>query len=446
MELGILLPIFSLPSKYGIGDFGYEAYEFIDILKQYNIKYWEILPINASGISPYSPTSYYALNENYISLAKLQDMHLLDNVREKEKSNRIKYDNYKEQYYKIAYQRFTPNNDYLKFCQNDEIKRYAKYMSNKHNEEENYYLFLQYILDKEWNELKNYAHQNGIKIIGDMPIYPDFDSCEVTNYPEYYELENGRMKYVSGASPDYFNENGQKWGHPLYNFNYMAKDNFKYLIKRYQEFLNKYDIIRIDHFRAFDTYYKIPINSSPKEGWYEEGPGSKFFDTLFKYTTWNRFIVEDLGDIRKETEQLRDKYHFTKMKIIEYTLDTTNKKDNYEDTPNMVIYTGNHDNNTIIGWYNNLSQIKQTNLQAFLKEHNCQSDRINISLIKYCLQSPAHLAIFPVQDIIGLDENSRINLPGYSNDENWSWELLDFNEFKQSMELLKEELLKNKDC
>ena len=436
MEVGILLPIFSLPSKYSIGDFGYEAYEFIDILKYYNVKYWEILPINEGGVCPYSPISYYALNKNFISLDKLKDMGLLNKVSEKDKRNRIVYDNYKEQYYLEAFNNFKEDNEYKEFIKNEKIVMFAKYMNNKENKDEKYYLFLQYILDKQWNELKSYAHKKGIKLIGDMPIYPDFDSCEVKNNPECYQLENGEMKYVSGASPDYFNENGQKWGHPLYNFNYMENDNFKYLIDRYKEYLSKYDVIRIDHFRAFDTYYKIPINKQAKDGWYMLGPGSKFFDELFKITTWDRFIVEDLGDIRKETEDLRDKYNFTRMKILQYTLDPLNKKDNYDDVNNMVFYTGNHDNNTIVGWFNELSKIKQDKLKEFLKEQDCEDNKINYALIKYVLKSKARLVIFPVQDIIGLDENGRINLPGYANIDNWSWELLDFNDFKKHMDIV----------
>ncbi len=437
MNIGVLLPIFSLPSKYGIGDFGYEAYEFIDILKANNIKYWEILPIHESGRYPYSPISYYALNKNFISLDKLIDMGLLKDVEYKSKNSRIKYDDFKEKYYKEAYSNFQENEEYLKFCTNSKISEFAKYMSKRENEDESYYLFLQYILDKQWRELKEYANKNDVEIIGDMPIYPDFNSCEVEYNSKCYELENGSMKFVSGASPDYFNSEGQKWGHPLYDFKYMKKDNYLYLLERYKEFLNRFDIVRIDHFRAFDTYYKIPIDKTAKDGFYVEGPGSDFFDKLFEFTLPERFIVEDLGDIRKETEILRDKYNFTKMKIVQYTLDLKNKIDNYNDCENMVIYTGNHDNNTIVGWYNSLSNDEKENLLEFLKLNDCYNERINVAMINYCLKSQAKYAIFPVQDIIGLDENSRINLPGHEYEDNWSWELLDFEELKNNIKILK---------
>lgn len=437
MKKGILLPIFSLPSEYGVGDFGYEAYEFIQILSKNNIEYWEILPITDGGQYPYSPISYYALNRNYISIDKLIDMGLLDKVKKKCKSDRIIYDSFKEEMYKEAYQNFKINNEYIEFCKNIEIQRYAEYMSERENCQKEYHLFLQYILDKQWKELKEYANTNNVKIIGDLPIYPDYNSCELKYNSKYYDLVDGKMEYVSGASPDYFNSEGQKWGHPLYNFNEIKKDNYSYLIKRYKEFLDRFDVIRIDHFRAFDTYYKIPIDDIAKNGHYVQGPGEEFFNELFKYTTSDRFIVEDLGDIRKETEELRDKYNFTKMKILQYTLNLKTAEDEYDDNINMVVYTGNHDNNTIVGWFNSLNEQEKQNLKKILLNNNCYDEKINVALIKYCLKSNARMVIIPVQDIIGLDENSRINLPGHEFDDNWSWQLLDFNDLKTNIDILK---------
>ncbi|MBQ7104396.1 MAG: 4-alpha-glucanotransferase [Bacilli bacterium] len=439
MKKGILLPIFSLPSKYGIGDFGYEAYEFIDILSSNNIDYWEILPINDDIGSPYSPISYYALNRNYVSLDKLKEMNLINKPQTKATTPRIVYDNFKEKYYFEAYNNFKGNDEYLEFIKNEEIIKYALFMQEKTNIEKEYFLFLQYILDKQWNELKEYAHSKNVKIIGDLPIYPDYNSVEVKYYPQYYQLNNdNKMEYVSGASPDYFNSEGQKWGHPLYNFDEMKKNNYEYLIKRYQEFLNKYDLIRIDHFRAFDTYFKIPVNGSAKEGIYVEGPGKNFFNQLFKITSSDKFIIEDLGDLRKETFELKDYYNFKGMKIIQYTLNPKEKKDEYNDVENMVIYTGNHDNNTIVGWYNSISKLDQINIKEFLKEQNCYDEDIHISFIKYILKSKADLAIIPVQDIIGLDENSRVNLPGTVDNSNWSWQLKNFEEFKNNITILNE--------
>src|SRR5574344_1455629 len=210
MKKGILLPIFSLPSNYGIGDFGNEAYEFIDILSENKIDYWEILPINDCYDSPYSPISYYALNINYVSIDKLKDMGLVHNAIFKPKSSRITYDNFKEKYYIEAYNNFIINDEFNEFIKDKNIYNYALYMSSKYNRDVNYYLFLQYILNKQYFELKSYAEKKNVKIIGDMPIYPDYNSSEVKFNSKYYQLNNGNMEYVSGAAPDYFDSYGQK--------------------------------------------------------------------------------------------------------------------------------------------------------------------------------------------------------------------------------------------
>lgn len=436
MKKGILLPIFSLPSNYGIGDFGKEAREFIDILSDNNIDYWEILPINEGGQYPYSPISYYALNKNYISIDHLYELGLIKEVKTKEKTERIKYDDFKDKYYKEAYLNFEENEEYVEYQKNNpKIIEFAKYMYEREGYSEGYYIFLQYILDMEWNALKEYANSKNVKIIGDLPIYPDYNSCEVKYHSKYYDLVDGKMEYVSGASPDYFNSEGQKWGHPLYNFKAIKEDNYEYLLDRYITFLKRYDMVRIDHFRAFDTYFKIPIDKPAKEGFYVEGPGEDFLDKLFEFTTSDRFIVEDLGDIRKETEELRDKYNFMRMKILEYTINFDTLEDEYEDVENMIIYTGNHDNNTIIGWYNELSDEQKLRLKEFLKKNNIQDEKINEAMIKYCLNSIAKIVMIPVQDILGLGGEGRINLPGHETEDGWSWKLDSFDEFKQKIKM-----------
>lgn len=439
MKKGILLPIFSLPSKYGIGDFGAEAYEFIDILADNGIDYWEILPINAGDDCPYSPRSYYALNERYISLDKLIEMGLIKSeILEVPYKNRIVYKNLnKEKYYIEAYSNYVKDEVFEEFKNNKELLAYANYMSNRTGLEVDYYMFLQYILLIQWNELKKYAHSKKVYIIGDMPIYPDLESSEVMINSKYYQVTPlKKALFVSGAAPDCFSDSGQKWGHPLYNFKEIAKDNYKYLIDRYLYYLNMFDLIRIDHFKAFESYYKIPFDKSPKYGFYEPGPSYDFFDELFKYTSSDRFITEDLGDITKETIELRDKYNFKGMKIIQYTLKPNEMKDEYPDKKNMVIYTGNHDNNTIMGWYNSLTVEEQNNLREFLDFKGCSDDLINYSFIKYCLNSVADLVIIPVQDVIGLGEEGRINLPGCSSDDNWSWHLKDFSEFREKIKIM----------
>ena len=227
-ERGVLLPIFSLPSKYGIGDFGQEAYEFVDILSENGIQYWEILPINACDELPYSPISYYALNEEYISLDKLVDCKLIEKPRKRNVKNRAVHSNFKEKYYQEAFGRFKKSPEYREFVKNKEIKKYAEYRSERTGQSKEYYLFLQYILFEQWMELKAYANSKNVQMIGDMPVYPPFESAETEYNPKYYDF-----KFEAGTPPDYFNENGQKWGSYVYNIKSLKKDNFKYLIDRY---------------------------------------------------------------------------------------------------------------------------------------------------------------------------------------------------------------------
>lgn len=435
-EKGVLLPIFSLPSKYGIGDFGYEAYEFIDILSQNNVEYWEILPINSSYSRPYSPISYYALNIDYISLDKLKEMNLIKNPSTKEKSNRIVYDKFKVKYYKEAYNNFVEDEEYENFKQNRKIVQYAEYMSSTTGDSEEYYIFLQYILDKQWNELKEYANSKNVRIIGDMPIYPAFNSSEVKYNPECFELENGKMVYMAGTPADYFNEEGQKWGNPIYNFDKIKEYGYQYLLDRYKEYLKRFDIVRIDHFRAYDSFFRIPINGTAKNGYYTDGPSYGFFDELFKITTVDRFIIEDLGEIREETVKLRNHYNFTRQKIFQYTINLEEQIDFDSDIENMVIYPGNHDCNTILTWYRNLKFKQKINLRRFLNKHKSNFLNINKSIIRYCLQTNAKIAIISVQDILNLDDSSRINFPGCEEEKNWSWKMTDFETFKKKIKVL----------
>ncbi len=432
-ERGILLPIFSLPSKYGIGDFGIEAYEFIDILSQNNINYWEILPINACNRLPYSPLSYYALEEDYISLDKLKEQGLIENAEIREDKNRAIYDDFKEKYFKEAFSNFIKNEEYEKFIKCEEINEYAEYISNIKGESREYYLFLQYILYKQWMELKEYANSKNVKIIGDMPVYPVFDSAETKYHPECFEMENGEFTFEAGTPPDYFNDNGQKWGSPVYNVENIKKDNYKYLVKRFKYYLKLFDKIRVDYFRGYDSFFKIPIGKSGKEGFYTDGVSYGFFDELFKNENIkvDNLIIEDLGDIREETIKLREHYGFTRQKILQFTIDLNNFYDNDNEFENVLVFPGNHDCKTIHGWYKSLSEEYKERLKEFLRRNECYDINVNIGFMQYCMKCKARIAIFTVQDILGLDDSARINVPGVDIPENWSWKLIDFNDFKE---------------
>ena len=432
-EKGVLLPIFSLPSKYGIGDFGYEAYEFIDILSDNNIKYWEILPINACDNLPYSPISYYAFNENYISIDKLIEFGLLDEVETRENLDRALYDDFKEKYYKKAFKKFKPRDIYDDFVQNIEIIHYAEFMSEKTGEPKEYYLFLQYILYKQWFELKTYANSKGVEFIGDMPVYPVFNSVDTKYNPECFEMENGKFTYESGTPPDYFNSDGQKWNSPVYNVENMKKDNFRYLVNRFDYFLELFDKVRIDYFRGYDSFFRIPIGESGKQGQYVDGVSYGFFDELFKDHIVNvdDLIIEDLGDIRAETVRLREHYNFTRQKILQFSLDLENYTDRDNDSENVLVFPGNHDCSTIYGWYKNLSDENKERLKEFLRRNECYDINVNIGIMQYLLRCKARIAIVTAQDVLGLDDSARTNLPGTLSQDNWSWKLKDFNDFKE---------------
>lgn len=432
-EKGILLPIFSLPSKYGIGDFGFEAYEFIDILSQNNMNYWEILPINACNRLPYSPLSYYALEEDYISLDKLKQDGLIKNPEKRTISDRAIYDDYKEKYYKEAFNNFKKNKDYTNFISNCEITEYAKFINELNGTPEAYTLFLQYILHKQWLEIKYYANSKNIKIIGDMPIYPVFNSAETKYNSKYFEMENGKFTFESGTPPDYFNSEGQKWGNPVYNIDNMKKDNYKYLVDRFKYQLNLFDKVRVDYFRGYDSYFKIPIGKTGKEGYYVDSVSYGFFDELFKDKNIKveDLIIEDLGDIRKETVDLREHYGFTRQKILQFAINLNELYDSDNEAENVLVSPGNHDCPTMYGWYKTLSDENKERLKEFLRRNECYDININIGIIQYCLKCKAKIAIITVQDILGLDDSARINVPGTDSPLNWSWKLTGFDELKE---------------
>ena len=432
-EKGILLPIFSLPSKYGLGDFGKEAYEFIDILSENGIKYWEILPINACNRLPYSPISYYALEEDYISIDKLIEYGLLETAETRENTDRAIYDDYKEKYYKEAFKNFEPHEMYYEFIKHKEICEYAEYMSNITGESKEYHLFQQYILYKEWHDLKNYANSKNVEIIGDMPFYPPFKSCETKYHPDCFEMENGEFTFEAGTPPDYFNQEGQKWGSPVYNIDNIKKNNYEYLTKRFKYHLELFDKVRVDYFRGYESFFKIPINKSAKEGFYSQGVEYGFFDELLKDGTVNKdnLIIEDLGDIGEDTIKLREHYGFTRQRILQFSIDLKNQYDRDNDEENMVVFPANHDSPTMYGWYKILSDEDKENLKEFLRKNECYDININIGTMQYCMKCRARIAIITVQDILGLDDSARINLPGTESPLNWSWKLINFDDLRE---------------
>jgi 4-alpha-glucanotransferase len=465
-EIGLLMPVFALPSKYGIGDFGEEAYGFIDVLSSNNLTLWNILPlcpVDSNNNCPYSTYAINSIEPLYISIDDLAKEGLLEYsdlvpyITEGKVNYKYAYD-YKYKMFKKAFEKFKLNipDDYQTFKLNNKWaylfgvyskfrnlyndtwnywdKTALEYFNNKFiDDDTEFYIFLQYIAYKQWNNIKAYANERNIKIIGDIPIYLDYNSADVWAEKDNFLLNNGKMEYCSGTSPDYFNSNGQKWGHPLYNFDYMEKDNYKYMLERFDFANSLYDIVRIDHFRAFDTYYKIPIDSNAWLGKYELGPREKLLDKLFSKYESSKFIVEDLGDLRKETYELRDKYNLTGMKILEYTL--FGKKDQFLDNNNLIVYTGNHDNMTINGWYDNLDIYSKSDIDSYLA--NTLGKTFSEKVIRYIVNLNHKYIVLPIQDILCLDNSAIWNVPGKVSCDNFTFKIEDYTELNNRLREIK---------
>jgi 4-alpha-glucanotransferase len=246
-------------------------------------------------------------------------------------------------------------------------------------------------------------------------------------------MDNGKYIYEAGAPPDYYNRAGQKWGNPVYDVLNIKKDNYNYLIKRYKYFLEMFDIVRLDYFKGFDSFYKIPIGEPPENGMYCDGLSYSFFDTLFREPGIHvrDFIIEDLGDIREETVALRKRYEFTRQKVLQFTLDLNNLYDKDNVSDNAMVLTGTHDCKTIKTWYNDLSDEHKANLKEFLKQNECEHEDICIGIMQYAMICKGRIAVLPIQDILGYDDSTRINFPGTISNRNWSWKLVNFDHFKE---------------
>ncbi len=449
---GILLPISSLPGKYGIGSFGQEAYRFIDYLKEMGQSYWQILPLGPTtfGNSPYQTYSTFAGGENYLDLEDLyqEDLLTFDELcNEVKPLNKINYDELEAsrmKLYHIVSQRFQKKlpSDYQTFMEKEKswlipyatfraLKTYyngrpfnewpeqiqkgniTSELTSKLEEEINMHLCIQYFFFKEWFKLKTYANQNNIKIIGDLPIYVSYDSSDVWQNPHDFELDNDlRPIRVAGCPPDAFSCDGQVWGNPLYNYDEMKKSNYAWWIKRIRHSLRLFDVLRIDHFRGFEAYFAIPAqDSTAKYGCWVKGPGYEIFDELLKWESNPQMILEDLGYLTDEVHKLLKKTGYPGMRVLEFAFD--GQKDNaylpHNYIENTVVYTGTHDNVPLVGWVKTLTSNQVTQIFNYFNI-NKKSD-IPQTLICAALSSIASLAIIPLQDYLELDETSRINTP-----------------------------------
>lgn len=462
-KTGILLPIFALPNKYGIGTLGKNAYKFIDFLSNSKQDLWQILPTNPTsfGDSPYQSFSTFAQNPYFIDLEMLVEDKLLTNkdLKESYLFNNTSYINYGNIFYnkmKLLKKAYLNSSIFEKQFNNYKkntfwLKDYAMFMVLKehHNnvswdnwddlykyrnekalkefyklykDEVEAYMFMQFLYNKQWKQLLKYAHSKNIKIVGDMPIYVAYDSVDVWKNPELFMLDQWlKPTVVAGVPPDYFSETGQLWGNPIYNYDAMKKDNYLWWNQRIGEALKLLDYVRIDHFRGFSAFYTIPFGmKDARIGTWIKGPGMDLFSKINENFNNPNIIAENLGLLDDDVNKLIEDTTYPGMKILEfemYSKDSIKALRNIN--PNNILYPGTHDNNTFVGWYNeNASYEEKQNVNQELG-YNGKNNLTNC-LIKYCYQSNFDYVIIMMQDVLGLDSSTRFNMPG-SSEGNWQY-------------------------
>ena len=464
---GVLMPVSSLPSRFGIGGFSKEAYDFVDFLAASGQSLWQILPLGPTGYgdSPYQSFSTFAGSPYYISLDALIEEGLL--TEEECSSVDFGNDTKRVDYEKIYYTRFellrkaferanrSDDADYSAFVKENELwlKDYAMYMAVKDSlggvswiewdeeirlrkpkamkkyekelaDDTAFYSYQQYLFSKHWSALKEYANKKGIQIVGDIPIYVAFDSADTWAKPELFQLDQKNVPTaVAGCPPDAFSATGQLWGNPLYRWDYHEETGFAWWMQRLAHCFDIYDIVRIDHFRGFDEYWAVPYGDETAEnGEWKPGPGYKLFEVM-KKTLGNRAVIaEDLGFLTPSVLKLVKKTGYPGMKILQFAFDATGESDYlpHKYPNNCVVYTGTHDNDTVNGW---LATLNKKDL-AFVKKYvNVKrTPELCETLIRTALGSVADTAIIPMQDYLGLGGEARINTPSTLGG-NWEWRM-----------------------
>lgn len=466
---GILMPIASLPGKYGIGSFGKESYKFVDFLAKAGQQYWQILPLGGTGYgdSPYQSFSTFAGNPYFIDLTALIEEGLLTKAECNSfdwgsRDDSIDYEKIYLSRFKVlklafersnvmktkAYKQFETENafwldDYalymaikssfggISFALWDEParRRDPKTMESfkkRFAKEIDFYKFQQYYFLKQWTALKSYANDHGVKIIGDIPIYVAFDSADTWASPELFQFDSkGFPKAVAGCPPDGFSATGQLWGNPLYDWPYHKKTGYDWWIKRMAHCKKLYDVVRVDHFRAFDAYYAIPYGNPTAEfGKWKKGPGISLFKAIEASLGKTDIIAEDLGFLTDSVRKLVVDTGFPGMKVLEFAFDSREESDylphNYNQ--NSVVYTGTHDNETVRGWFNNLKGADKKLACDYLNIPAEDSDEVSWYFIRLAMGSVSDTCIIPIQDYLSLGNEARINTPSTIGG-NWVWRM-----------------------
>ena len=469
---GVLLPVTSLPSRFGIGTFSKEAYAFVDFLKEAGQKLWQILPLGPTGYgdSPYQAFSTFAGNPYLIDPDQLVaagwlTQEELDGQSWGENPAHVDYALLYETRLPMlrrAFARFlrsTPA-DFDEYVQQESawLPEYALFMALKAHfgngpwtewpndirahqpaaiehwrgqleTDIQFHCFLQYCFYKQWQRLRKYANDNGIRIIGDLPIYVPLDSADVWSHPENFQLTRSRRpRVVAGCPPDGFSRNGQFWGNPIYDWDHMAARGFDWWLERVGAAGRSFDVVRIDHFRGIESYWCIPgANRTARCGKWVQGPSSALVDAIKTAYPHIDFIAEDLGFLTPEVLKLVEHSGFPGMKVLEFAFDSRDTGSASDYLPhnypvNSVAYTGTHDNETLVSWYQTVTDAERAMVRDYLYDYATPEEQLYQSMIALILRSAAATCIIPMQDWLGLDNSARINKPSTVG-QNWRWRL-----------------------
>ena len=467
---GILMHITSLPGPYGIGDLGHNAYDFLDFLKESGHAYWQLLPLNPTdniyNHSPYSTHSAFAGNPLLISPEVLEKDGYVD-LREVPlpkgiRSEKVLFEpveKYKEAVFELAWKNFKKKKKsdpaFVEFTEShshwlddyclylalrkkfnnmnwvdwpedlrDRKKEALREATEELKEPIEKEKFIQFLFFSQWARLISEAHQRGVKFFGDIPFYINHDSVDCWVYPLLFKLdEQKKPTHVSGVPPDLFSKTGQLWGTPVYDWKEMKNINYSWWISRLRQNLLLFDVVRLDHFRAFSAYWEVPASEKTAiHGKWVKTPGADLFNSLKNDFPEMPFIAEDLGSLDQPVYDLLERFNFPRMKVLQFAFGDHYRENPYlpfNHLPNDVVYTGTHDNNTTIGWFQNAEKEEKEHLKEYtgMNVTNANAHKV---LHRLALQSVCNLAIVPLQDIIGLGEEALMNIPG-STEGNWTW-------------------------
>ena len=461
---GLILHPTSLPSDYGIGDFGKESYRFVDLLSESETQVWQVLPLGITDnieYSPYSSRSSILGNPYIVSLDKLENnIFTIDELSEIKTDNsdkvdyKLVYSNKNNLYKKIPERVNINDSEYKSYIENDlkkqhitfltlsEVyegswntwsKKYQNYSESLFDEVLDKYLntftkntFLQYEFDKQWQNIKSYANSNNVKILGDIPIYVNHNSADVWLNQQLFDLgDNNEMSFVSGAVPDDFTVEGQVWNTALYKWDNHREEGYKYWIEKLDYNLKNYDYLRIDHFVGFFQFWAIPENEPASKGHWRTGPWEKFFDVVSKSIDFNKLLAEDLGVVLQETADVLSNFNIPGMKVLQHRIPNDSKHNEVHPKMwgfNIAAYTGTHDSPTIKQWLNEVDDIQIQFFNQYKESSSSLYESDVWNFISLVWESPCQLAVTTVQDLLELGKEARFNIPG-TTEKNWVWRL-----------------------